>query len=159
MNRALFHIYLLALGEFNMDDYAYPLGEDGAEAYASWQYSLMIFYFIAATFLFLIHLLNMLIAIMGETFAKNNEIQDQVMIKSHLAFVIDNLWISAIKNKEQVKYVIACFSMDEDLDEEDLLINIEKQIARNQEQSSDDISHLQDDLLAIKVELESITIR
>ena len=36
MNRALFHIYLLALGEFNMDDYAYPLGEDGAEAYASW---------------------------------------------------------------------------------------------------------------------------
>ena len=119
----------------------------------------MIFYFIAATFLFLIHLLNMLIAIMGETFAKNNEIQDQVMIKSHLAFVIDNLWISAIKNKEQVKYVIACFSMDEDLDEEDLLINIEKQISRNQEQSSDDISHLQDDLLAIKVELESITIR
>ena len=120
MFNALYHIYLLALGEFNTDDYEY--GTDGDSLVMKWQWAFINFYFISATFIFLIHLMNMLIAIMGETFGKNNEIQDQQMIKSHLGFILDNLWIdAAIKNKEQVKYVIACFSMDEDLDEDDML--------------------------------------
>ena len=47
------------------------------------------------------------------------------MVKSHLAFILNNLWIkSAIKNKEKVKFIIAGFSMEEELDEDDILTNI-----------------------------------
>jgi hypothetical protein len=63
---ALQHVYLLALGEFNLDDY--DLG-DGSDSLLLW------FFFISASFFLLIHLLNMLIAIMGETFGKFNEVK------------------------------------------------------------------------------------
>ena len=63
---ALQHVYFLSLGEF--DDEAYEIG-DGS------QYGLLWFYFIICSFFLLIHLLNMLIAIMGETFGTNNELK------------------------------------------------------------------------------------
>jgi hypothetical protein len=61
----LHNIYLLALGDFNTDEY--EMGEKSKP--------ILWFLFIIASFLLLIHLLNMLIAIMGETFAQNNEIK------------------------------------------------------------------------------------
>jgi len=60
------HVYMLALGEF--DDDAYEMG-DGSQTTLLW------FYFIICSFFLLIHLLNMLIAIMGETFGTNNELK------------------------------------------------------------------------------------
>lgn len=48
---------------------------------------------IAAQFLLLIHLLNMLIAIMGDTFGRRNEVAEQIRVKDHLAFVIDNWFL------------------------------------------------------------------
>ena len=64
---ALKHVYLLALGEFNLKDY--ELG-DGTDKLLLW------ILFVSASFFLLIHLLNMLIAIMGETFVKFNEIKN-----------------------------------------------------------------------------------
>jgi hypothetical protein len=58
----------LALGEFNLEDYELGDGSD---------YLLLWIFFVSASFFLLIHLLNMLIAIMGETFAKFNEIKHQ----------------------------------------------------------------------------------
>jgi hypothetical protein len=49
--------------------------------------------------------------------------------------------------------------MDEDLDEEDLLMNIEKQIERNHESSQKDVDHLRDELLSIKIEIENLANR
>ena len=80
---ALEHIYLLALGEFNLDDYKIGDGSD------SWLLHLL---FVTATFFLLVHLLNMLIAIMGETFAKFNEVRHQQNVRNHLRFVVDNMW-------------------------------------------------------------------
>ena len=37
-----------------------------------------------------LHLLNMLIAIMGNTFAERTEVGDLIMTKDHLRFVMDN---------------------------------------------------------------------
>jgi len=74
MGVALDHIYLLALGEFDTDSYSYGMDGKTASDYVNFQRFLINFYFIIATFIFLIHLMNMLIAIMGETFGKNNEI-------------------------------------------------------------------------------------
>ena len=61
------HIYLLTLGEFGIDDYEYG---------GNTVYSIMLhIYFYAASFFFVIHLLNMLIAIMSEAFSENNKIK------------------------------------------------------------------------------------
>ena len=80
------------------------------------------------------------------------------MVKSHLGFVISNLWMtSAITNKDQVKYAVGCFSMEEEVDEDDMLINIQNQIALNQEQNSSDVAHLQDDLSSIHIGLEDLS--
>jgi len=59
------HVFLLALGEFNLEDY--DLGGNNYDYFVLWML------FVAASFVLLIHLLNMLIAIMGESFAQNNE--------------------------------------------------------------------------------------
>jgi len=58
------HVYLLSLGEFNVEEY--DLG-NGSQALILWVF------FMLASFLLVIHFLNMLIAIMGETFSQNNE--------------------------------------------------------------------------------------
>lgn len=45
-----------------------------------------------ANFLIVLHLLNMLIAIMGATYGTRDEVGHQIMKKDHLRFVMDN-WI------------------------------------------------------------------
>lgn len=54
-----------------------------------------------------IHLLNMLIAIMGESFSKNNEVAEAKTKISQLQFVVDNWWIEPIKDKDQIVYLVA----------------------------------------------------
>ena len=66
-------------------------------------------YFILASFMLLIHLLNMLIAIMGETFSNNNEIKHKTTIQSHLRFVLNNWWRRPIPNEKKVVYLITAF--------------------------------------------------
>ena len=58
---ALISMWLLGTGEFNTDNQAYSKGPYKALAY---------FFFLLATFVVLIVFMNMLIAIMGETFAE-----------------------------------------------------------------------------------------
>ena len=62
---AFHHVYLSAMGEFDTE--AYFLGEMSP---------LLIIFFHLLSFFMCIHLLNMLIAIMGESFSKNNEVSE-----------------------------------------------------------------------------------
>lgn len=103
------HVYLLALGEFGLDDY-----ELGGGATYGW----FMVYFVLASFILLIHLLNMLIAIMGETFSNNNEIKHKTTIQSHLRFVLNNWWRDPIKDKTKVVYLITAFLREDDVDED-----------------------------------------
>jgi len=64
---ALKHVYRIALGDFDTDEYS--LG-DGNNEIVLW------ILFLFSSLLLCIHLLNMLIAIMGESFAANNEVKD-----------------------------------------------------------------------------------
>jgi len=57
------------LGEFEND--AYDFAENRVYT------GVLYFYYYLSTFLFVIHLLNMLIAIMGEAFAENNKIKQR----------------------------------------------------------------------------------
>ena len=46
----------------------------------------------------------MLIAIMGDTFSKNNVISNQLKIRDHLQFVLDNWYLNEI-HKERTKKI------------------------------------------------------
>ena len=62
-----------------------------------------------------IHLLNMLIAIMGQSFDENAEIADSNRKISQLEFVVNNWWIHPIKEKNKIIYFVAAFNvLDED---------------------------------------------
>ena len=59
---ACFHVYLASLGEFDTDFY-----------FDNKMSPLLIMMFLGLSFFMCIHMLNMLIAIMGEIFSNNNE--------------------------------------------------------------------------------------
>lgn len=77
--------------------------------------------FVLNTFFMSVLLLNMLIAIMGDVFIKNNEIKDYQNRVSQLAFVVDNWWIDPVPDKEKIVYLIAGHDKEEndDCDEEE----------------------------------------
>jgi hypothetical protein len=112
---AVLNIYLLGLGDFNTDDY--DMG-DGSSSNILW------LFFILSSFILLIHLLNMLIAIMGETFGQNNEIKKKTQIRNHLRFVLDNSWMDPIKNKQKVTYLITSYLSKEDNHESEVINDI-----------------------------------
>ena len=49
--------------------------------------------FCLTTFMIMIHYLNMLIAIMGNTFEVRKAIQEEIKTQSHLRFVLDNWFL------------------------------------------------------------------
>jgi hypothetical protein len=59
----------------------------------------------------LIHLLNMLIAIMGNTFAERSLVAEEIKLKDHLVFVMDNwhLLNYAFSDMNNAKFIIAAF--------------------------------------------------
>lgn len=83
--------------------------------------------FVTASFFLLIHLLNMLIAIMGETFSENNETKDIQQTRSHLSFVLQNWYMDAIPDKDKARYLISALLREEDSEQTEILENINKQ--------------------------------
>ena len=78
----------------------------------------------------LIHMLNMLIAIMGDTFGQRNEIAEQIKIKDHLAFVIDNWYLKdyALGDPKKIKYIITAFSIENEQEDNELLEGLIEQV-------------------------------
>ena len=70
----------------------------------------------------------MLIAIMSETFAENNEIKQKARVKSHLRFVIDHWWVNPIIDQQKVQYLITAFNKEDEDQEVETLINIENKL-------------------------------
>lgn len=104
---AITHVYLASLGEFDTD---YYFGHDMT--------GICLIVFLALSFFMCIHMLNMLIAIMGEIFSNNNENKESKKKMSQLAFVVENWWIDPIQDKEKIVYLLAAFKID-DQDEND----------------------------------------
>ena len=64
--------------------------------------------------------LNMLVAIMGNTFSTRIQILDESIIHEHLLFVVDNwhlLRIAFFLDVRSVKYIITAFLKEDDDDE------------------------------------------
>lgn len=117
---ALWQMWMLCLGGPEVDGFF--IGENKLM-----KPFLLIMFFLSALSI-LIHLLNMLIAIMGDTFSKNNEVEHEKKLKEQLTFIID-LWFFkdyCLGNAEEIKYVVAAFLMDEDLEENHLNVMSEQ---------------------------------
>ena len=61
----------------------------------------------------MIHFMNMIIAIMGESQANTTAQFAVSTIKSHLQFVLDNEWLNVIK-KDQINYLISAMIAEEE---------------------------------------------
>lgn len=85
----LFNQYLLSLGEFNMDNFA-----DNPQSLICY------IFFIMATFITQLTMLNMLIAIMGDTFGRVMEQKEVNATKTKLELMSD---LSTIMSNSQVK--------------------------------------------------------
>ena len=58
----------------------------------------------------------MLIAIMGNTFARINDVRDKMTLRAHLTFILTNWSMDPIKNKESISYLICAFLRKDEVD-------------------------------------------
>ena len=79
--------------------------------------------FVTASTVIILHFLNMLIAIMGNTFSERTEVGPQIMVRDHLRFVMDN-WLLldvAFPDKTSINYIIAAMSANEEHENNELI--------------------------------------
>lgn len=92
---AIIHAYLTGLGDFNKDFYS----EDNSRVV--W------IMFILATIIVQLIFLNLLIAIMGESFARITAIMQQSTLKEICGIMIDHIWLQKIEEIfEQQRYIL-----------------------------------------------------
>ena len=91
---------------------------------------------IFSSFLMLIHLLNMLIAIMGNTFAERSQVAEEIKSKDHLVFVLDNwhLLDKAFTNMKDARYIIAAMYADLDITNEQKVLDEIDSLKSNMDQ-------------------------
>lgn len=92
---ALIHAYLTGLGDFNKDNYS------EGNAITVW------IFFLFATVLVQLIFMNMLIAIMGESFGRITAIQEQSTLKELCVMMDDHIWLLKINKKfESKRYIL-----------------------------------------------------
>lgn len=107
MSSAWWYTYDIVLGAADRSAYSYGKSSQSTALYTLYA---------IATFIMLIHLTNMLIAIMGETFSNRREVADQTRQKDHLRFVVDNWHLGnlSFEDMSKVQYIIAAFHIDDE---------------------------------------------
>jgi len=91
---AIIDQYMLGLGEFGTDNFK------GKGKFLAW------IYFLLATFITQITFLNMLIAIMGDTFDRVSEAREQSALKEKINILSDYIWMMRdVSNENESKYV------------------------------------------------------
>ena len=105
LRKAIWYTWLLTLGEF---DYGtFWLGNQQSAF-------LLVFFFTASTFMMIIHLLNMLIAIIGNTYMSRNEVAHNIRSRDHLKFVIENWELNQyFENRDKLKYIVTAYRVKE----------------------------------------------
>ena len=125
------YMYLLTLGELSADAFDYEKGE-ASEFY--WLWAL----FIIASFIVIIQLLNLLIALMGEPFAENSDVEQAKNSQQHLRFVMDH-WNINGEEQKNMKYLITAFLNEEEDEDVELLEDIQEEL--NEMKSTTKKSH------------------
>ena len=103
------HVYGSSLGDIDTEAY-YASTEDcdiDGESCGTEMQPVLIVLFLFMSFFMTIHMLNMLIAIMGDSFGRQSEDGDSKKKISQLEFVVDNWYIDPIDDKENIVYIIS----------------------------------------------------
>jgi hypothetical protein len=148
MNSMLFMFYIL-LGEVGFSG-AFESGKKN-QAGALWVL------FVIATFFFIIVMMNMLVAIMGETFVKNYEIEEQNVLRTKLRFVIDNWYFDPFKGKErtQIQYLVAAILNDGEEEETEAIKELKDIVMDLKMKSKQDSRKIMREIKKIKTSLSS----
>ena len=93
---AIQHCFLSALGEFSVEEYL-----DHSMGF------MIIPLFFLMSFILFVYNFNILIAIMSDTFMKNNNKSEAKKKISQLEFVYDNWWIKPIKYEDKINFIVA----------------------------------------------------
>ena len=86
--------------------------------------------FLISVMIFLIHFLNMIIAIMGNTFSERTAVASQILVRDHLRFVMDNWYLMgfAFNDRRKVKYIVTAFTSAEESHDSELLHSLKEEI-------------------------------
>jgi len=89
-------------------------------------------------------MMNMLVAIMGDTFIKNSYVETQLLLKGKLKFVVDNWWIKTAMGdeKHRIKYIISALISENEDDGNDIVNQLQnefEQLKMEQRLAHDDI--------------------
>lgn len=94
----------------NSDSNSYELGL-GSQSYILYSLHMI------TAFIIMIHLLNMLIAIMGNTFTNRSTNIDKIYYRDHLNFVLDNWYLINTAfggHLKEVKYIFAALAVEDE---------------------------------------------
>ena len=109
---ALKYVYLMAIGELGADNYEYTKGNHSENI-------LLGILFVMASFLLIILLLNLLIGLMGEPFARTDAVAEADTYQEQLKFVMEH-WEMG-EEYSRVKYLITAFMNEEDEENVEML--------------------------------------
>ena len=111
------------------------------------------FLFCVATFFFIIVMMNMLVAIMGDTFVKNYEIEEQNILRTKLRFVIDNWSLFSpftAQEKKQIQYLVAANLNDNDEEETEAIRELKALVINMKKKTKTDMRKIMIELKKIK---------
>lgn len=102
------------------------------------------------TFIMLVHMLNMLIAIMGDTFARRIEVSNEIMTHNHLKFVMDNFYLInfVFTNTNDVRYILSAFYAPEMEDSED------KTLLKDIASTKEDVAFVKEEILKLSKKVQ-----
>ncbi|CDW73665.1 wd-40 repeat protein [Stylonychia lemnae] len=156
--------YLLSISNRNEDDrfiksfpmsimfvYRMALGDFDTEKFGNESIYLVWFIFILSTMLIMILLLNLLIAIMGDSYGKVTQAEEQSKVQEYLQLLLDNSFlIDKQKIFDDVKFII-CIKLDEDDDNLNTeQNNMMKKMLQNQELLMNTIQDVQKNQVSLR---------
>lgn len=138
-------MWYISIGELSADDDMFQYTDSNWTTFILW------LLFVAATFFVLIHMLNMLIAVMTETFTINNENKLETRLKEHLQFVVDE-WSVLKNNRQQTysNYLVAAWAYEEDEEEVEILKDLQEEVSDMRESSKDELAQILGEIKKIK---------
>lgn len=147
---SLEYMYLMALGEIQADGDFFAKGKATQEL-------LLWLLFLFATLTIILHLMNMLIAIMGETFSNNNLVEEENRLREHLKFIVENQWIDALgEQKNKVIYLVTAFLNEEDEEDVEILKDLQEDVQEMRFQTNSELENIYSEIKKIKTKLGGV---
>ena len=93
----------------------------------------------------------MLIAILSASVEKNIEVEEQIIQKEHLRFIITNWWMEPLEQeKKKIMYLVAAFLNEEEEEEVEILQDLQEDITELKNQDTTELETVLNEIKKIK---------